>query len=73
MKSEETADGLMSKGAFNKEMPNRFNFAFAEATPIRTTPYFLSKIVPSINFIFNDHPNEALNILWDLQMPKLRM
>ena len=65
MRSKEIVDGLMSKGTFYKEMPNIFNFALAEATPIRTIPSFSSKIVPSIYFIFNDQPYEAFYLLWD--------
>ena len=69
MKYEETVDGLMSKGTFNKEVPYSFIFALAETAHVGAMPSLSYKIMPSIYLIFDDKPNETFNILKDIKMP----
>ena len=66
MKSVEDVDGLMRKGAINKEVPYSFTFTLAETAPVGSIPSLFNKIIPSVYFIFNDKPNETFYLLWDI-------
>ena len=73
MKSEEIADGLKCKGTINKEVLYIFNFAFAETAPVGSIPTLLNKIIPGIDFIFNNQPNETFYFLRNVKVPQLRV
>ena len=63
--------GLSCVCIVNKEVFYKFFLAFIETTFAGSVPTFFYKIIPGIDFVFDDQPNKAFDLLWYVEIPEL--